>query len=217
VLDNCEHVIDAAAGLADGLLAATGVSILATSREPLDVAGEWTYRLAPLELPPSEDSLDRDRAIRFAAVELFVERASASGLPFVLTEDNVGDVCALTRQLDGLPLAVELVAARVASLGVGELKSRIGDHLSLLFRGRRTAAARHQTLSAMMDWSYQLLSTPEQIVLRRLSVFRGAFNLSAACGVAAAESITPEDVLEALVSLTSKSLVSVTPQAERTS
>ena len=215
VLDNCEHVIDAAASLVAGLLAGTRVGILTTSREPLDVDGEWTYRLDPLGLPPSNDVLDRDHAMRFAAVELFVERACAGGLPFALTEENVGDVCALTRQLDGLPLAVELVAARAASLGVHELKSRIGDHLSLLFRGRRTAAPRHQTLAAMLEWSYQLLSTPEQIVLRRLSVFRSSFSLDAACGVASGDRITPQDVLEVLMGLASKSLVSVDVQNER--
>lgn len=213
VLDNCEHVIEAAASLADGLLAGTGITILATSREPLDVEGERTYRLAPLGLPPVDNPLDRDGAMRFPAVELFVERASIGGLPFVLTDDNVRDVCSLTHQLDGLPLAVELVAARVASLGVVELKSRVGDHLSLLFRGRRTAAPRHQTLAAMLDWSYQLLSTPEQIVLRRLSVFRSAFDLKAAAGVASGDRITAEDVLQALVSLTSKSLISVDVQS----
>ncbi|HET7835803.1 MAG TPA: winged helix-turn-helix domain-containing protein, partial [Variovorax sp.] len=209
VLDNCEHVIDAVAGLVGALLAETTASILATSREPLDVEGERTYRIAPLALPSMDGPLDIDRAMRSAAVELFVERATTGGLPFALTDDNVRDVCALTCQLDGLPLAVELVAARVASLGVVELKSRVGDHLSLLFRGRRSTAPRHQTLAAMLDWSYQLLSTPEQIVLRRLSVFRSVFDLDAACSVASGDRITREDVLESLVSLTSKSLVSV--------
>jgi predicted ATPase/DNA-binding winged helix-turn-helix (wHTH) protein len=209
VLDNCEHVIDAVAGLVGALLAETTASILATSREPLDVDGERTYRIAPLALPSMDGPLDIDRAMQSAAVELFVERAAMGGLPFALTDDNVRDVCALTCQLDGLPLAVELVAARVASLGVVELKSRVGDHLSLLFRGRRSTAPRHQTLAAMLDWSYQLLSTPEQIVLRRLSVFRSAFGLDAACSVASGDRITREDVLESLVSLTSKSLVSV--------
>jgi predicted ATPase/DNA-binding winged helix-turn-helix (wHTH) protein len=215
VLDNCEHVIDAAAALADRLVATTSVTLLATSREPIDVDGEWVYRLAPLGMPPANDALNSAQAMNFPAVELFVERASASGLPFVLTDDNVADVCALARQLDGLPLAVELAAARVPHLGVRELSSRIGDHLSLLFRGRRTAEPRHQTLAAMLDWSYQLLPTPEQIVLRRLSVFRGSFNLEAASGVASGDGITRDDVLELVLSLVTRSLISVAALGER--
>jgi len=209
VLDNCEHVIDSVARLVDQLLANTAVSILATSREPIDINGEWTHRLASLALPPAADAMSPDEAMRFPAVELFVERASAGGQSFMLTEENVADVCALTRQLDGLPLAVELVAARVPSLGVRELSSRIGDHLALMLRGRRTATPRHQTLAAMLDWSYQLLSTSEQIVLRRLSVFRGGFDLDAASGVASCDRLGRDDVLQAVLSLATKSLISV--------
>jgi predicted ATPase/DNA-binding winged helix-turn-helix (wHTH) protein len=215
VLDNCEHVIGAAAALADRLITTTSVSILATSREPVDVDGEWVYRLEPLGMPPANGALSSAQAMYFPAVELFVERASASGPPFHLTDDNVAHVCALARQLDGLPLAVELVAARVPHLGVRELRSLVGDHLSLLFRGRRTAEPRHQTLAAMLDWSYQLLPTPEQTVLRRLSVFRGSFALDAASGVASGDGISRDDVIEAVLSLTTRSLINVHVLGER--
>ena len=214
VLDNCEHVIDSVARLVDRLLADTSVSILATSREPIDINGEWTHRLASLGLPPAVDAMSPAEAMRFPAVELFVERASASGESFMLNEDNLADVCALTRQLDGLPLAVELVAARVPSLGVRELSSRIGEHLALMLRGRRTATPRHQTLAAMLDWSYQLLSTSEQIVLRRLSVFRGGFDLGAASGVASCDRLGRDDVVQAVLGLATKSLISVDTTSE---
>lgn len=214
VLDNCEHVIDSVARLVDRLLANTSVSILATSREPIDINGEWTHRLASLGLPPAVDAMSPDEAMQFPAVELFVERASASGQSFTLNEDNLADVCALTRQLDGLPLAVELVAARVPSLGVRELSSRIGEHLALMLRGRRTATPRHQTLAAMLDWSYQLLSTSEQIVLRRLSVFRGGFDLGAASGVASCDRLGRDDVVQAVLGLATKSLISADTTSE---
>jgi len=210
VLDNCEHVVDATACLVEQLLAQTSVKILTTSREAINLDGECTHHLVPLALPRPDESLSAQQAMRFSAVELFVARAAAaSEQGFSLSDHNVGDVCQLTRQLDGLPLALELVAARVPSLGVRELSSRIGSHLSLLARGRRNAPARHQTLAAMLDWSYQLLPTPQQIVLRRLSLFRSSFALEAALEVASDAQVGRAEVLEAVLGLATKSLISV--------
>lgn len=210
VLDNCEHVIDETASLVEQLLAQTPVHFLATSREAFNVNGECTHHLVPLALPGPEESVSARQAVQFSAIELFVTRAAAaSEQGFTLDDDNVADVIALARQLDGLPLALELVAARVPSLGVRELSSRIGSHLSLVARGRRTAPARHQTLSAMLGWSYQLLSTPQQIVLRRLSIFCGSFGLEAALAVASDEQVGRPEVLEAILALATKSLISI--------
>lgn len=210
VLDNCEHVVGAAAELVERLLADTPVSILATSREPLGTEGEWLHRLAPLGLPPRDRQPLADEAMQFPAVELFVARASAaSGQPFAVTADNVADVCALAWHLDGSPLAVELVAAYLPTLGLRELRSRVGNHLALGLRGRRTASPRHQTLAATLEWSYRLLSAVEQLVLRRLAVFRGGFALSAACDVAGDDALGSDEVLAAILNLISKSLVCV--------
>jgi predicted ATPase/DNA-binding winged helix-turn-helix (wHTH) protein len=216
VLDNCEHVIAATAELVERLLAATSVSILATSREPIGVAGEWTYRLEPLGLPPRDRPLHAGEALQFPAVELFVARASAAmGNTFAITADNVADVCTLAWHLDGSPLAVELVAAYVPTLGLRELRSRIGAHVSLTLPGRRTAAPRHQTLAAMLEWSYQLLTGDEKSVLRRLGVFRGSFRLDAACSVASDGLIDFDGVLAAVLSLTTKSLVCADTGSDR--
>jgi predicted ATPase/DNA-binding winged helix-turn-helix (wHTH) protein len=208
VLDNCEHVIAATADLVERLLLGTTVSILATSREPIGVAGEWTYRLDPLDLPPRDRPLQAGEAMQFPAIELFVARASAAiGNTFAVTAENVADICSLAWHLDGSPLAVELVAAHVPTLGLRELRSRIGEHVALNLPGRRTAVPRHQTLAAMLEWSYELLTGDERTVLRRLGVFRGSFRLDAACRVASDAAIDFDRVLVAVLSLTTKSLI----------
>jgi predicted ATPase/DNA-binding winged helix-turn-helix (wHTH) protein len=209
VLDNCEHVIDAAVELATGLLKCVAtVSILTTSREPLNVDGEWVYRLGSLEAPPEAAALTAAQALAFPAVQLFVQRAMAISDRFELIDEDAAAVGAICRRLDGMPLAIELAAARIDGLGVRGLRVRLGDPLPLLTRGRRTAAPRHRTLRMLLDWSFELLTPAEQAVLCRLSVFRGTFTLEGASAVAAAENLSAAEVVECVLGLTVKSLVS---------
>ena len=180
VLDNCEHVIGAAAELCAGLLAACDdVRVLATSREPLAVAGEARYRLASLSLPGPDDEPSE-------AVALFADRARQADARFALDRENMPTVGWLVSRLDGLPLAIELAAARVEALGVAQLLDRIDDRFALLAGGDRLAAGRHRSLAATVEWSYQLLDGDERRVFRRLSVFPGRFTLEAAEAVAGA-------------------------------
>ncbi|HEV2372151.1 MAG TPA: LuxR C-terminal-related transcriptional regulator [Streptosporangiaceae bacterium] len=182
VLDNCEHVIDAAACLCTTVLsAADEVRILATSREPLRVAGETRYRLAPLAVP---DELQPSAGSE--AVTLFADRAGQADPHFTLGERTLPSVARLVRRLDGMPLAIELAAARVESLGVGQLADLLHDRFDLLGDGNRLAASRHRSLAATMEWSYRLLDEREQRVFRALSVFPGPFTLEAAEAVAGA-------------------------------
>ncbi len=160
VLDSCEHVISAAAAIAEAILkAAVRVSILATSREPLRAEGEWLHRLSSLELPPRSDNLTLDEALQYSSVQLFNERALAIIDGFALDDDGIAPVLEICHRLDGVPLALELAAARVDVFGVKGLAARLDDRFTLLTSGRRTALPRHQTLRATMDWSYELLTT----------------------------------------------------------
>jgi predicted ATPase len=186
VFDNCEHVIDAAAALASAVLqGAPGLHILATSREPLRVEGERMHRLAPLPCPATAVGLTATEALRFPAVQLFVERATGALGEFELSHADAPIVAEVCQQLDGLPLAIELAAARVDAFGVRGLAARLNDRLRLLTLGRRTAVARHRTIGATLDWSYSLLSGAEQAIFRRLAIFAGGFTLDAAGAVAA--------------------------------
>ncbi|HEX3522342.1 MAG TPA: winged helix-turn-helix domain-containing protein, partial [Stellaceae bacterium] len=209
VLDTCEHMIAAAAAMAEALLrAGSAVRILATSREPLRAEGERIYPVPPLAVPAAEG----DDPWRYGAVWLFVVRSRASGA--YVSEDHhiaasiAASIAAICRRLDGIPLAIELAAARVAALGIEEVAARLDDRFQLLTGGRRTALPRHQTLRATLDWSYELLAEPERVLLRRLAVFAGVFNLKAACAVVASPDISPPDVVEGLLGLVAKSLVS---------
>ena len=185
VLDNCEHVIGAAAELCAGLLqACDDVRILATSREPLRIAGEAAYRLAPLPVPGPGDAGDDGGA---EAVTLFADRARAADAGFALTDQNRGDVARLVGRLDGMPLAIELAAARAEALGVSQLLGSLDGRLALLAGGDRLAAGRHRSLAAAAEWSYQLLAEDEQRVFRLLSVFPAPFTLEAAEAVAGEE------------------------------
>jgi len=182
VLDNCEHVIGGAAELCAGLLAACDdVRVLATSREPLAVAGEARYRLGPLTLPAPGDTADGGRS---EAVALFADRARRVDAGFALDGENGPVVARLVARLDGMPLAIELAAARVEALGVAGLLDRIGDRFALLTGGDRLAAGRQRSLSATVEWSYRLLEEHERRVFRMVSVFPGVFTLEAAEAVA---------------------------------
>jgi predicted ATPase/DNA-binding winged helix-turn-helix (wHTH) protein len=209
VLDSCEHVIGVAAVLAEALLkAAPHIGILTTSREPLRAEGEWLRRLAPLELPPQErTSPTAAEVLGYSAVELFNERATATTDSFLLDDANVPAVLEICRRLDGLPLALELAAARVDAFGVDGLAARLGDRFGVLTSGRRTALPRQQTLRAAMDWSYELLPEAEQVVLRGLAVFRGAFTTAAAIATVIDERIVATDAIEGIANLAEKSLI----------
>jgi predicted ATPase/DNA-binding SARP family transcriptional activator len=207
VLDNCEHVIDAAARMAEALLRADPhVRVLVTSREPLRVPGEYVYRVSPLEVP-AEGIEDQETLLGAAAVQLFVARAQTTGRRFFLDAPTASIAGAVCRRLDGIPLAIELAAARTATLEMGELAARLDDRFRLLTGGHRTALPRHQTLRATLDWSYELLPAIERTVLRWLAVFAGGFTLEAAGAVAAAHDLAVSEVVASVANLGAKSLV----------
>jgi predicted ATPase/DNA-binding SARP family transcriptional activator len=208
VLDNCEHLLDACAELVDALLnGCSGLRILATSRESLDIAGEITFRVPPLSLPALGHVASAEELIAYEAVQLFVERARAHRPGFTISERNVQAVSSICSQLDGLPLAIELAAARTRALAVEDIDARLDRRFQLLTGGPRTALPRHQTLRGALDWSYDLLTTKEQILLRRLSVFAGGWTVQAAETICAGEPIGERDVLDILSMLVNKSLV----------
>src|SRR6266536_4214324 len=207
VIDNCAHVIDAAAGMAEALLRASpGASLLATSREPLRVSGEYVYRVPSLDVP-AEDTQDMEDVFRYGAVRLFVSRARAAEPRYVAEGRVAAATAAICRRLDGIPLAIELAATRIAGFGVAGVAARLDDRFRLLTGGSRTLP-RHQTMRATLDWSYELLSESERVVLRRLGVFVGAFTLDAASAVAAGVDIPASEVAESVANLVGKSLVS---------
>ena len=207
LLDNCEHVIDAAARMAAALLTAgPGPRVLATSREPLRTGGEYVYRVPSLEVPAADDD-DADDVLRHGAVRLFGIRAAEFDATFALDRHHASAVGAICRHLDGIPLAIELAAARVAALGIDGVAARLGDRFRLLTGGKRTALPRQQTLLATLDWSYDLLSDNDRVVMRRLAVFAGSFSLEAASAVVAAADLLASEVAECLADLVARSLV----------
>jgi len=209
VLDNCEHVIDAAARMAEAVLrAAPHARVVATSREPLRAPGEYVYRVPSLEVP-HEDTDDREELLQTAAVSLFVARVRAVEARFSPDARTAAITGAVCRRLDGIPLAIELAAARTAALGVGELAARLDDRFRLLTGGHRTALPRQQTLRATLDWSYELLPAIEQTVLRRLAVFAGGFTLEAASAVVTADDLDAPEVVNIVTNLAAKSLIVV--------
>jgi predicted ATPase/DNA-binding winged helix-turn-helix (wHTH) protein len=208
LLDNCEHVIDAAASLAAAVLGgAPRVDIVATSREPLGVAGEREHRLGPLGSPPTSSALTAVAAAAFPAVQLFVERVTAIVEDFALTDANAAPVVEICRRLDGLPLAIEFAAPRVEVLGVEGLAARLDHSLSVLGTRRRATTARHQTMRAVVDWSYGLLREDEQLFLRALGIFAGGFAAEAAAAVALDPATMRIDAIDRLADLVAKSLV----------
>jgi non-specific serine/threonine protein kinase len=206
VLDNCEHVIEACAKLADVLLrGCPNVALLATSREPLGIAGEHMYRVPSLGVPAEGDGAAAAWASE--AVRLLADRAAAQGAPLARDDETAvvaGRVC---RRLDGIPLAIELAAARLRVMPASELEARLGERFALLTGGSRAALPRHRTLRAMVDWSWELLTGAERAVLARLSAFAGGFGLAAAEAVAADPEARPGEVLGLLGALVDKSLV----------
>lgn len=224
VLDNCEHLIEACARLADALLrAAPHLKILATSREALGIAGETTYAVPSLTLPDSH-AQTADALLRFESVRLFVERARAAQPAFAITESNAAAVAEICRRLDGIPLALELAAARVRGLTVEQIAQRLDERFRLLTSGSRTALPHHQTLRATIEWSYALLSEAERALFQQLAVFSGGWTLEAAEQVCASsvaiigaegasksrdQRIAQADVLELMLRLVDKSLIVV--------
>lgn len=208
VLDNCEHIIDAVATLAERLLLETsGPIILATSREPLRIPGEKIRRLQPLAVPPEETRLTLAEARRYPALQLFAARAEMACPGFRLDESNVAAVAAVCRRLEGIPLTLELAAARLDILSVEALAAGIDDHLGLLSRGYRTQGGRQQTLRATLDWSHALLTTDEQVALRRLAFFRSEFPMESAAFLFEGSTETSGRFLDALSGLVSKSML----------
>jgi predicted ATPase/DNA-binding winged helix-turn-helix (wHTH) protein len=216
ILETCEHVADAVAPLAETLLAsAPGIRILATSREALRASGEWVHHLPPLALPASAHSLGLRDALQSPAIQLLVDRASASEGALELVEEDVETLVSICRRLDGIPLAIELAAGRVGELGLAGVAHRLEESFSVLTQGRRTALPRHRTLTATFEWSYKLLSPGEKVLLQTLSIFRGPFTPDAACFIAGAHLLDQQDALEGLSSLFAKSLLTTSLQSDR--
>jgi predicted ATPase/DNA-binding winged helix-turn-helix (wHTH) protein len=208
ILDNCEHVIQAAAAIAEQLFeGAEQVHLLTTSRELLRVEGEHCYRVDPLDFPPVELEHTAAAVIRYSAAQLFVERVAARGSHFVLTDREAPFVADMCRRLDGVPLAIELAAGPVAALGIRDTLARLASRLELLKRGHRTAVPRHQTLKAMLDWSHDLLSEVERTVFRRIARFVEHFDLEGARHVAGDPGSDDCEVFDAIAGLVEKSLL----------
>jgi predicted ATPase/DNA-binding SARP family transcriptional activator/DNA-binding CsgD family transcriptional regulator len=208
VLDNCERLVDAAARLAHALLSACPkLRVLATSREPLGVQGEVVWQVPTLSLPDVEAASSIDSLMSTEAVRLFVDRARSRLPDFELKRENAGATVRVCRKLDGIPLAIELAAARMGALAVEQVAQRLEDSLDLLAGGSRTVDPRHQTLRATLDWSHDLLSDTEQALFRRLSVFAGGWTLEAAEVVGAGSGVDKEDVLGLSLRLVDQSMV----------
>jgi predicted ATPase/DNA-binding winged helix-turn-helix (wHTH) protein len=210
ILDCCEHLVDAVASIAGDIVsAAPELHVIATSREPLRANGETVRRLGPLATPPEGEPLTVADAIHFPAIQLFVERATAAHQGFELNESNVKVVAEICRRLDGIALAIELAARRTDAFAASELLSLLKDRFQLLTHGRRTDLPRQQTLAAAIDWSYELLPENERVVLRRLSVFVGAFVLESAIAVVSDDKGSKTNIAADIGNLVAKSLVSV--------
>ena len=208
VLDNCEHLLDACAELIETLLRACPLlTVLATSRQRLGLAGERALRVPSLSVPDSALATDIATVMRYEAVQLFVERATAIQPGFVVSNHNAAAVVEICRRLDGIPLALELAAARLRALGVGQLLDRLDDRFGILSGGSRTSTQRQQTLRATLDWSYALLGDEEQKLLARLAVFAGGWALEAAEAVCAGRGIPASEILDLLTLLVDRSLV----------
>src|SRR6266481_2910777 len=208
ILDSCEHVIEAVASLAEQLYRQTEeIHVLPTSREPLKVQGEHCYRVLPLDYPPDGSEQTANAVLRYPAVQLFVRRVAARAGSFVLTDEEAPFVAEMCRKLDGLPLAIELAAGQAASLGIKNTVARLMSRPELLKLSHRTAVPRHRTLKATLDWSYNLLSDAERIVLRRIAPFVGHFTLEGARHVAGELGADTGEIFDAIAGLVEKSLI----------
>ena len=206
VLDNCEHLAGACADLVLGILAgAPGVRILATSRQPLGLGGEELVPVGPLRLPPRE--VRREQAMASAAVQLFLERARAAKPSFNPDDEDLSRIVEVVRGLEGIPLAIELAAARSSVLTPAQMADRLDDRFRLLRAGSSAMEPRHRTIEAAIGWSYELLTPPEQLMLQRLSVFAGGTTLEACENVVSGEGVDEFEVLDLLAALVEKSLV----------
>jgi predicted ATPase len=213
ILDSCEHLVDALAEIAERIyLSAPGVHIVVTSREALRVEGERVYQLSALEFPTKRDALTATEALQFSAVQCFVQRAAAGDIAFALSDSDAPAVAEICRALDGIPLAIEFAAGRVAAFGIQEIARLLkGQSHLYLSEAARAAPSRHHTLAAALEWSHSLLSDAERIVLRRLSVFKGFLaGLEPAVAVAAGKELGEIDVVNAIAGLVEKSLVTAT-------
>jgi predicted ATPase/DNA-binding CsgD family transcriptional regulator len=216
ILDNCEHLVQACARIVDDLLrSGPALRILATARQSLGVPGETAWRVPSLGLPWPARPQVGESVTRFEAPRLFVERARAALPDFAVTDENGATIASLCFQLDGIPLAIELAAARIKALALDDIETRLQDRLRLLTGGSRTALPRHQTLRGTLDWSYELLSEAERVLFRRLAVFAGGWTLEAAETVCAGTGIDVADVVDLLSQLVDKSLVIAEPRAGR--
>lgn len=217
ILDNCEHVIDEARHVVGSMLRASpDIRVLATSREGLNVAGERVHRMPSLPMPSADENLTASSALEYGAVALFVDRALASNGRFVLSNENAPVVAEVCRRLDGIPLAIELAAARVKVLSPQQLAQKLDERFRVLTGGDRTALPRQQTMRALVDWSYDLLSDDERTLFRKLSVFAGGFTLESASAVCSDGTIDEIATLDLLSSLVDKSLVHAEPEGDRT-
>ncbi len=217
VLDNCEHLVDACARFTEMMLrACPGLRILATSREALNIAGEATFRVPSLSLPERERALSLEHLVQYEAVRLFADRAGLARPGFAIAQRNASPVVQLCRRLDGIPLAIELAAARMKVLSVEQIAARLDDRFHLLTGGARTALPHHQTLRTAMDWSYDLLEEGERALLRRLSVFAGGWTLEAAEVVCAGDGVQRPEVLDLLARIADKSLIIVEEREDGT-
>jgi predicted ATPase len=211
VLDNCEHLIEDVAPLAASLLSSCSrLKILTTSREALRIPGEWLYSVPALDMPKEDFIIHVETISEFPALVLFAERARAARSDFALNAENIRPVASICSQLDGLPLAIELIAARVKTLSIEQIAARLDDRFALLTSGSRIAPSRQQTLRATLDWSYELLTETERELFRQLSVFVGGFTLDALESVALLDS--NQSILDALSRLVDKSLLLVEQQ-----
>ncbi len=213
ILDNCEHLVTPAAELAEALLGGCPrLRIVATSREPLAITGESLAPVPPLALP--EPGADADEALAHPAVRLFADRAAAVTPGFAVDDRSAGAVVEICRRLDGLPLAIELAAARLRSLPLDEVARRLDDRFRLLTGGSRTALPRHRTLRAVVDWSWELLTEPERRMARRLAVFSAGATADSAAAVCAFDGVEPADVADGLAGLVERSLLHVIPDSQ---
>ena len=217
ILDNTEHVLGACGELADRALRRSAqVSVLVTSRERLGIDGELTFRVPSLSVPDAKATITPETVSAYEGVRLFVERARLLRPHFTVTAENASAVASICYRLDGIPLAIELAAPRLRSMSVEELGMRLDERFALLTEGSRTALPRQRTLRSMIDWSYDLLTSVEQALLRRLSVFAGGWTLASAEQVCTGEGVATKDVIDLLASLSDKNLIVIDEQGGAT-